>query len=130
MALIHLVPVGEGMMREELAQRIQSGWVLAGRQAINLRSAIIDPTKPMTPTGVTDVDVWVLPEATIPSGLVAHTLVEAYTAAPDREEKVLLLDDLARKIFGAGILILVEQVAAAASAAEAKQETTDGNQEE
>ena len=123
MALIHLVPISEGMSREELAERVQSGWILAGRQAINLRSAVIDPTKPMAPTGVADVDVWVLPEATIPSGLVAHTLIEAYTAAPDREEKVLLLDDLARKIFGAGILILVEKVAAAAaSAAEAEKE--------
>ena len=126
MALIHLVPISEGMVREELAKRLQTGWVLAGRQAINLRSNIIDPTKPMTPTGVTDVDVWVLPEATIPSGLVAHTLVGAYRAAGDTEEKVLLLDDLARQMFGAGILILVEQVTAATSA----QETTDGNQEE
>jgi hypothetical protein len=45
MPQIHLVPVNQGMTREELAQRLQSGWVLVGRQAANVAQGIIDPFK-------------------------------------------------------------------------------------
>ena len=66
MPQIHLVPVNQGMTREELAQRLQSGWVLVGRQAANVAQGIIDPSKPMPPSGVVDVDVWVLSEPMLP----------------------------------------------------------------
>jgi hypothetical protein len=78
MPQIRLVPVNQGMTREELAQRLQSGWVLVGRQAANVAQGIIDPSKPMPPSGVVDVDVWGLSEPMLPAAALAHLLYQMY----------------------------------------------------
>jgi len=115
--------VTEGIAKEELGQRIQSGWIHAGRQAVNTASGILDPSKPMSPTGVVDVDVWILPEPMIPAGLIATVLAQAYKVENDVRPKTLLLDDIARALFGGmGILPLIEELEKQPSAAESKEE--------
>jgi len=66
--LIHLVPVTQGMTREELGGRLETDWVHAGRQAIRADNMIIDPSRPIPPSGVVDVDVWVQTGPVMPAG--------------------------------------------------------------
>jgi len=108
---IHVIPVGQGMGQQELQSRLMSGWVLVGRQAINMAGQIIDPSKPMTPTGIIDVDVWMLPEPTIPAGIVIAALVKAHQEG--QAEPGLMLDSVCRALFGEGIVPMAEKFEAA-----------------
>lgn len=107
--LIDFVPVTEGLTEQEVGQRIQTGWVYFGRQAVNVRSGIIDPTRPLAPTGLLDMDIWVLPQPTIPVNVVVGALVKTHI---EQKDPTLALDDLARLLFGQGIVPLVERVTA------------------
>jgi len=72
---MHLIPVTEGITTEELGQRIQAGWVHIGQMLI-AQKGIIDPTKPMTHTGLVPAEMWVLPEPIMPVGAFASAMVQ------------------------------------------------------
>lgn len=107
---MHFIPTNKGMDREELGSRIQHGWIYFGRQAVR-GPAIANVTEPNAPIGVADVDIWVLPEPTIPLSALVHILVEIHLKQADAS---LWLDDVARAIFGQGIVPLAEAFASAA----------------
>jgi len=101
--LVHFIPVSGGLSREEVEQRIKSGWVYYGRQAVSLAGQLLKPGQPLD-AGVADYDIWVLPEPMVPVSKVASVLVAAYVEGEDAD----LLDDLARLLFGFGIAPLAE----------------------
>jgi hypothetical protein len=100
-----LVPVTEGMKEEAIIGRLQAGWVLIGRQSVDLRTSVIDPTKPMAPSGVIDVDVWALPEPTMPLPMVTNAIFEARQAEKPLEAVV-------RKLFGVDLETFMAQIEA------------------
>ena len=117
MPVVHLVPTTHGMNKEEVVGRINAGWTMAGRQAVQTNGLIVDPSQPIPPSGVIDADVWVLNEPMIPAGQVAVTLVGLFEDGGDGDT----LDDLARALTGRGIIPLKQELddAKAAMAQEA-----------
>ena len=113
MPVVHIVPVTHGMTKDEVLGRIQSGWVMAGRQAVHNNGLIVDPSQAAAPTGVIDADIWVLNEPMAPISLIAARLVESYEAGGD----VDTLDDLARVLTGQGIILLKGKMDEAKAAA-------------
>ena len=103
---IHLIPVTDGITQDELAGRIQAGWVHLGQMLIN-GSGVLDPTKPMTQAGQVPAEVWVLPEPMVPAGVIVNLLVSMSKQGLD----LSALDALAQALLGQGIRALVEMVA-------------------
>ena len=85
MPQVHFIPAVEGARPEEIVRRIETGWIFVGRMTTHLEQKFIDPTKPVPPSGVMEVDVWMLPEATIPVRVVASAVYEAYKNGGDAE---------------------------------------------
>jgi hypothetical protein len=106
----HFVPVRKGMDHDELKQRILTGWSYFGRQSVQC-AAIVNVGNPSGPVGVEDVDIWVIPEPMIPQSILAQILVGVHQKQKD---PALALDDVARAVFGQGILPLVEAFTSAA----------------
>jgi hypothetical protein len=100
--LIHTIPVNQGITREELSQRLASGWVYVGQMAIQEGSGVIDPTKPILPGGAVMVHVWLLPEPTVPAG----ALIQLFASMYEQADK-LTLNNIARQLFGRTIPELV-----------------------
>ena len=108
MPVIHVIPVTQGMSEQELAGRLQSGWIHAGRQAVNVGQGIVDPSKPMTPTGIVDCDVWVLPEPMMPALALARALLHLADDGGD----LVTLERLAEGVLGQSLNQLREMTAA------------------
>jgi hypothetical protein len=70
--LIHLVLVTHGITGEELGGRLETGWVHAGRQAIRTGNTILDPSRPLPPSGVVDADVRRQPDPMMPAWALLH----------------------------------------------------------
>ena len=121
MPVVHLVPVTHGMSKDEVVGRIQAGWVLAGRQAVQSTELIVDPSKPIPPSGVVDVDVWVLNEPMVPVGLVATRLIEEFEAGGEG----MTLDNLARVLTGQGIIPLKQEMDDARAAMQAQEASAE-----
>ena len=102
MPQIQLIPSMKGVTKQELVDFIGKGWVLAGRQVIMEPQAIFDPAKPSSPTGLVEYDVWVLPEVTIPAGMLASLLVTLYNRGAD----AMTLDQIGRSLLNKSIIEL------------------------
>ena len=106
MPTIHLIPISEGVTEKELFQRMQHGWVMAGRQSVQSQQKIVDVSKPMTRVGLEDMDVWILPEPMVPLGVVANALMDAFEAKEDHDAG-LVLDNVSHFLLRQGIIPLV-----------------------
>ena len=107
--LIDFNPVQQGMSAQEVQQKLMTGWIKVGRQTIaQPQKLIVDPSSPMPPGGVIDVDVWMQPEPTVAVETVAREMVKRYESGDDG----IALDNLARALFGVGINIVRQQLAA------------------
>jgi hypothetical protein len=112
------VPVNVGLAPEEIEEMLGTGWVLAGRQAVRVGGGIIDPSKPIPPSGVIDHDIWILVEPTVSVGRVVNVLVDA----GEMGMPVAVLDYLCKHIVGDSYDNIRRAVMAArASAAEGGQ---------
>ena len=94
MPTVHLVPVKRGMQPEEVVGRIQGGWQLLGRQAVEREKAggIATLDNPAV-YSLEDADVWMLAEPMIPQAMVASLIVQAMSAEDP-------LDYLAQELYG------------------------------
>ncbi len=101
MPLIHCIPANQPITTEEIAQRLSSGWVYVGQMIVQ-GSGVVDPSKPMTPTGAIPASVWVLPEPMVPAGALVQLLANAYVELDKRT-----LNELARQLFGQTVPELV-----------------------
>jgi hypothetical protein len=97
------------MAKAEVGARIQMGWILAGRQSVNLKSqGIVTAGEAMASnTGLVDMDVWVLPEAMIPQGMVTQAL---YDLAKQEMGDVSTLNTISTALLRLGIADLVERM--------------------
>ena len=105
--LIDFNPVQQGMSAQEVQQKLMTGWIKVGRQTIaQPQKLIVDPSSPMPPGGVIDVDVWMMPEPMVSVEVVARMMVERYEAGDDG----IALDNLARALFRVGINVLKKNI--------------------
>ena len=125
MPLIHVVPCQLGMGQDELLGRLQSGWIMAGRQAMRMGGGIVDPTHPIPPSGVVDCDVWLLPEPMIPAGQLALYLVEMLEGGAQADA----LDELARHFLGQSVFEAAEEIRSAAEGGEVLPQKMDDRDE-
>jgi hypothetical protein len=95
--MIRFVPVTDGLTPGQVQELIRTGWVKVGRQAVRMDQQIIDPTKPMPPSGIVDVDVWMLPEPTVPASVIVEVLMQLEGAT----DVQAVLDAFAQGITGA-----------------------------
>jgi len=92
---IHTIPVNQGITRDELTQRLSSGWVYVGQMAMQEGSGVLDPTRPVTSTGAVLMHIWLLPEPMVPAGTLLQLFASLY---PERDKATL--NDIARQLFG------------------------------
>ena len=102
MPQIQLIPSMKGVTKQELVDFIGKGWILAGRQVIMEKQTVFDPAKPSSPTGLVEYDVWVLPEVTVPAGMLASLLVTLYNRGAD----AMTLDQISRSLLNESIIEL------------------------
>jgi hypothetical protein len=102
MPLIHTIPVNQGIGKEELAQRLATGWVYVGQMALQEGGGILDPSRPVTSTGAVVMHVWLLPEPAVPAGALLQLLQSMYT-----QHDKGTLNHIARQLFGRTIPELV-----------------------
>jgi len=100
-------PVAQGMSLGEVRERVATGWIKVGRQAISQnQQLIVDPSSPIPPGGVIDVDIWMQMEPMVSVSTVVRVMIERYNAGDDG----IALDNLSRALFGVGINIVEEQL--------------------
>lgn len=103
---IHVIPVNKGMTRDELAGRIQSGWIKVGRQSVQSgTTGIAKLNQPSTPL-MMECDVWVLPEPTIPARVVVGAMVEAMSNSANMDT----LNMVSAALFGATVTEVAEKI--------------------
>lgn len=119
MPVIHAIPVTDGMAKAEISARINSGWVLAGRQAVNLKAqGIVTPGEAMTSaTGVVDVDVWILVEQMMPTNQLVKALYDMFK---QKMGDVSTLNALSTALLGLNIEDLVGRMDMVSSAEQAE----------
>ena len=88
MAAIHFTPVMQPLDPNEVVDRIQHGWVLGGQVLLAQGSGIATPGNPNGGQGV-PVNVWVLPEPTVPLGQVVGTILQAEASLGEAGRDVL-----------------------------------------
>jgi len=104
------------MPKGEINARIQQGWVMAGRQAVNLKAqGIVTAGEALaTATGLVDMDVWVLPEPMMPQGQVLKVLYDLFK---QKMGDASTLNTIATALVGLNIGDLVARMDASISAA-------------
>ena len=110
MPTVHLIPVKRGMAPDEVIGRIQGGWQLLGRQAVQRGAAIATPGRPDGPA-LEDADVWMLDEPMIPQAMVAMLILQAMGAEDP-------LEFLAKELYGITLAELSQAIAEAERARE------------
>lgn len=108
MPIVHLIPTQRGMDHDEVVGRLQGGWQLLGRQAVQRGAAIATPGRPDGPT-LEDADVWMLAEPMVPQAMVASMLLRSMSAEDS-------LEYLSQELFGVGLMELQAAIEEAMSA--------------
>lgn len=109
MPVVHVVPTSRGMTHDEIIGRIQGGWQLLGRQAVQKGAAIATPGNP-DGIHLEDAEVWILAEPMVPQSMVASMILQAMAHEDPLEE-------LALEMFGMDLLSLQAAMEAALVAA-------------
>lgn len=107
---VHLIPIARGMAPDEVVGRIQGGWQLLGRQAVQRGASIATPGRPDGPA-LEDADVWMLDEPMIPQAMVAMLILQAMGAEDP-------LEFLAKELYGISLAELSQAIEEAKRARE------------
>jgi hypothetical protein len=98
---LHAVARGRGMTPGELQGRLETGWVLIGRQVLKFGSQIAIPGQP--PGGLTEADIWMIHEPTVPQRVVMEAMVQVQRLGGG-------IDGVCRALFGVGVMQLMEHI--------------------